>query len=538
MEKIRKYLKPNKNLAVALAAVIAGIGVGYGLRTGVSGEMPHADQKHAMAAVAEHPGHMPPHAEPARAEDGLLYICPMNCVAPVNKPGRCPVCGMDLVPVAPEGHQHKEGPTRIVISEETKKAAGIRTAPVEEKFVTAEVKLYGKIEYDPVEQYKVTAYAPGVIDNIYVRRAGQVVRKGDPLFDLRSAELYYLEEELFETLKTLPWEIDLRPGQYQGRKRVGRWKRLLIPPKQAVEKGTMRQEETESFQRSMKQIKRKMRLLGLSEEDIDGLIVKGRPTGITTVTTPMTGVVLEQNAFQGTFVNTGEVVFTIANPRVLWARLDAYASDFPWLRLGQEAEFETDAYPGKIFKGKVIYLDPEFDPESRVFKVGVLYQDARGLLKPNMLVRCVIHATLVTGGQSTTEVATRGMMNTAQTHRTNNAPLVIPETAPLITGKRAVVYVEEPGAAGAYVAREVVLGPRASGYYVVNEGLHKGEMVVVNGNFKIDSAVQILAKPGMMAHKADKLPLSHYQQVETPPIPVKQHPAHRKGAQYQMFGKD
>lgn len=538
MGKIKNNLKSKKNLIVVLVALIAGIGIGYGLHNGDAGDIPSVDQKQAMAAVPEQARPAPPDVVPAVAEDDRIYICPMNCVPPTNKPGKCPVCGMDLVPVDPQAHHHKEGPVRIVISEEKKKAAGIRTAPVEEKFVTAEVKLYGKIEYDPVEQYKVTAYAPGVIDNIYVRRAGQVVRKGDPLFDLRSAELYYLEEELFETLKTLPWEIDLRPGQYQGRKRVGRWKRLLMPPKQVGENGAMSQEEVDSFQKDMKQIKRKMRLLGLSEEDIDGLIVKGRPTGIATVTTPMTGVVLEQSAFRGTFVNTGDVVFTIANPRVLWARLDAYASDFPWLRLGQAAEFETDAYPGMIFKGKVIYLDPEFDPDSRVFKVGVLYQDAKGLLKPNMLVRSVIHATLVSGGQSAAEVATRGMMDTAQTHRTNKAPLVIPETAPLITGKRAVVYVAEPGTGGAYVAREVVLGPRASGYYVVNEGLHNGEMVVVNGNFKIDSAVQILAKPGMMAHKADKLPLSHYQQVETPPMPATQHPTHRKGAQYQMFGKD
>ncbi len=536
MERIINYLISKKSVTVVLVALIAGIAIGYGLKTGDSGDMPSVDQKRAMAAVPDQSRPAPPDAAPAVAEDDRMYICPMNCVAPADKPGKCPVCGMELVE-APRDHHHEDGPTRIVLSDETKTAAGIRTAPVEEKYVTADVKLYGKIEYDPVEQYKVTAYAPGVIDNIYVKRAGQVVRKGDPLFDLHSAELYYLEEELFETLKKLPWEIDLRPGQYHGRKRVGRWNRLLIPPKQAGAKSAMDQEETEAFQKSMKQIKRKMRLLGLSEEDIDGLIVKGRPTGIATVTTPMTGVVLEQNAFRGTFVNTGEVVFTIANPRVLWARLDAYASDFPWLRLGQEAEFETDAYPGKIFEGKVVYLDPEFDLKRRVFKVGVLYQDARGLMKPNMLVRCVIHAELTSGGQSVTEVVTRGMMHTAQTHRTNKAPLVIPETAPLITGKRAVVYVEAPGAGGTFVAREVVLGPRASGYYVVNEGLHKGEMVVVNGNFKIDSAVQILARPGMMAHKAEQLSRSHYRQVETPPMPEMPHPKHSKGAQYKMFGK-
>jgi Cu(I)/Ag(I) efflux system membrane fusion protein len=279
-----------------------------------------------------------------------------------------------------------------------------------------------------------------------------------------------------------------------------------------------------------------MRLLGLSDEDIDEAIVRGRPTGISTVTTPMTGIVLRQNAFRGAYVNTGDVVFTIANPRVLWARLDAYASDFPWLRLGQEAEFETDAYPGQSFKGKVVFIDPEFDAETRVFKVGVLYRDEKGLLKPNMLVRAVVQARLTSGGKGTTELVTDGMMDTAQTKRTGQPPLVIPETAPLITGKRAIVYVALPDKPGAFEGREVQLGPRAQGYYIVRDGLAKGEEVVVNGNFKLDSAVQILARTSMMSGKAAGMPVQDYQIVETPPPPPAEAKAdqRQRGAQYEV----
>ena len=78
------------------------------------------------------------------------------------------------------------------------------------------------------------------------------------------------------------------------------------------------------------------------------------------------------------------------------------------------------------------------------------------------------------------------------------APLVIPATAPLITGKRAVVYVAVPGKEGHFTGREITLGPRASNYYVVEDGLVEGEEVVVSGAFKIDSAIQIQAKPSMM----------------------------------------
>ena len=439
-----------KVFGIGVVALVFAVGYSLGGIGSETQEKPNAHQRHEDQAEN-------------REQKAVMHVCPMNCVAPMEKPGKCPVCGMELVAVPSQVYGREADLPRISFPEKTLKKSGIRVARVEQKFVTAEIRLFGKIEYDPIEQFKVTAFAPGVIDNIYVKRAGQVVRRGDPLFDLNSAELFYLEHEFFETLEKLPLGLDLVPGKYHSESRVGRWQRLLLPPKEPGGKMELSPEANKAIQQSMGQIKRKMRLLGLSEKDMEGLIVKGRPTGISTVTSPMTGVVLEQNAFRGTFVNTGDVVFTIANPRVLWARLDAYASDFPWLRLGQEAEFTTDAYPGKTFKGKLLYLDPEFDAKRQIFKVGVLYQDTKGLLKPNMLVRCVIHAKLTAGGRGMAEVATQGMMETAQTRRTDAPPLVIPDTAPLITGKRAVVYVEVPGEPGTYVGREVDLGPRASG---------------------------------------------------------------------------
>jgi Cu(I)/Ag(I) efflux system membrane fusion protein len=398
---------------------------------------------------------------------------------------------MDLMAVFSQGHEGS--PFRVELSRETIRAAGIQVAPVEQEFVTAEIRLFGKIEYDPVEQYKVTAFAPGIIDRIYVKRAGQTVRRGDPLFDMHSSELYFLEQELFEILKQFPDALDYRPARGQIYKRLMRPPRRSFRPTEPGKEGEEDEEAKKAGLEEIAQIRRKMQLLGLSETDIDNVIARGRPTGISTVTTPTTGIVLEQYAYKGTYVNTGVTIFTIANPRYMWARLDAYESDYAWIRLGQEAVFETDSFPGEKFTGKVLYLDPFFDQKTRTFKVGVLYTDPKARLKPNMLVRCVIHARMAAGG-----VAMPGK------GAAEKPPLVIPDSAPLITGKRAIVYVEVAGRPGAYEARAVVLGPRAKGYYVVREGLRAGEKVVVNGNFKIDSAVQILAKPSMMEHKADK----------------------------------
>ena len=391
----------------------------------------------------------------------------------------------------------------VSISPHKIRTAGIQVAPAERRFVTKEIRLFGKIEYDPVEQYKVTAFAPGVIDKIYVKRAGQQVRKGDPLFDMHSSELFFLEQEFFETLKKSGYEIITGVSRGHGSMKVGRWHKALLHAKKTANDADMSAEEAQETREARQRLERmrsKLRLFGLTSKEINALIVRGRPTGISTVTTPTSGLVLEQNAFKGAYVNTGETIFTIAKPRYMWARLEGYASDFPWIRLRQDAEFEVYSYPGQTFKGKVLYLDPEFDPKTRTFKIGVLYTDTKARLKPNMLVRCVIHARMTASG-----VSLPGK------EAAEKAPLVIPESAPLITGARAVVYVEVPGKPGTYETREVVLGPRAKGYSVVRHGLKEGEKVVVNGSFKIDSAVQILAKPSMMEPQGGNMTAGRHQ---------------------------
>ena len=489
MEKAKKTSPASKKLLVAvLAAVVLGIGIGYALRGGDRGPETAGLRENASIGLVQAADHMHDEAAPSGGQiENAVYICPMNCVPPMEKPGDCPVCGMQLVAMTDHGTESPTAPPAIRLTAENIRRAGIQTAPVQRKFVTKEIRLFGKIEYDPVEQYRVTAFAPGIIDRIYVKRAGQTVRAGDPLFDMHSSELFVLEQDLFEVLKHFPDPVDYRPAKGQI------YKRQMRPPRRHFSlprPGEASEEEIEVKRAALEklgQIRRKMMLLGLTNEDIERVIARGLPSGISTVITPTTGIVQEQYAFKGAYVNTGETIFTIANPQYIWARLDGYAADFPWIRLGQEAEFEVDAYPGEVFRGKVIYLDPEFDPETRTFKIGVLHIDPDRRLRPNMLVRCVIQARMTADG-----VAPAGSGEGPR------PPLVIPDTAPLITGNRAVVYLEAEGRPGAFEGRDIVLGPRARGYYVVEKGLKEGEKVVVNGNFKLDSAVQILARPSMM----------------------------------------
>lgn len=410
----------------------------------------------------------------------LVHVCPMNCVPPMDKAGKCPICGMDLVPSHLGLETDSAGPPRLKLTPEAIKLGSIQTAPVERKFVDAQVKLFGQIDYDPAHMSFVSAFMPGVIDRIYVKRAGQFVRWGDPLFDLYSPDLLETQRQLTEVMKFAPSFLAFQRGLPHV---------AIEAPVQSRERpeSGKRSPEEETALRTINAIRHKLLIMGLPKRDIDELMKVGEPTGIATVYAPMYGQVVVQNAFEGTYVNTGAPIFTLADPQHVWAKLEAYEADYPWIRKGQEVTFETEVYPGERFTGKVVYVDPVFDPTTRTFNIGVIYPDRGGRLKAGMLTRAVIHARLRMDGKLAGPDRKGGL-----------APLVIPLSAPLITGKRSVVYLAVPGEEGVFEGREVVLGPKAKDHYVVLEGLSEGDQVVVNGNFKIDSAIQILARPGMM----------------------------------------
>ncbi len=465
----QKYLS-KKGLILLLAALFLGLVSGLLLKG--SG----TDVKRAVETAK---------LETFEDSGPLVHVCPMRCVPPMDNPGKCPICGMDLVPAHLGITTDKAGPTRLKLTAEAIELGSIQLATVARKPVEAEVRLFGKIDYDPAHMSYVATFMPGVIDRVYVKRAGQFVRWGDPLFDIYSSDLLETQRQLVEAMKFVPSFLAFQRGlphvaiesPVQDRKRPEAGKKTP---------------EEESALRTINAIRHKLLIMGLPKRDIDELMKVGEPTGIATVYAPMYGQVVVQNAFEGSYVNRGVPVFTLADPQHVWAKLDAYEADYPWIRKGQKVTFETEVYPGERFEGKIVYVDPVFDPTTRTFNIGVIYPDRGGRLKAGMLIRAVIHATLLADGK----VVGAG-------DKADSGPLVIPLSAPLITGQRSVVYVAVPGEEGVFEGREVVLGPKAKDHYVVLEGLEEGEEVVVNGNFKIDSAVQILARPGMMDMKDD-----------------------------------
>jgi len=427
-----------------------------------------------------------------------FWTCSMHPQVQSPTSGQCPICFMDLIPVTGSPDEGLD-PRQLKLSPAAEKLAGIQTALAERKYVEAEIRMAGKVDFDETRLTHVTAWIPGRLERLYVDYTGIAVRKGDHMVDLYSPDLLTAQEELIQArraLKELP-DSGLR---------------------------TIRQ----SAQETVGAAREKLRLWGLTEEQVAQIEQRGKPADRTTLYSPAGGIVVHKDAFEGMYVETGTRIYTIADLSRIWVKLDAYESDLAWLRYGQDVEIEAEAYPGEVFKGKVAFIDPVLDERTRTVKVRVNVPNEQSRLKPGLFVRGVVRSKIAAGGKvmdpalagkwispmhpevvkdgpGACDVCGMPLVRaeslgyvSAGDPSEREAPLVIPSSAPLITGKRAVVYVAVPDREGVYEGREVTLGSRAGDAYIVRDGLEEGEQVVVNGNFKIDSAIQILAGPSMM----------------------------------------
>ena len=454
-----------------------------------------------VLAPATHGGARDAHAG-ATDHGPQKWYCSMHPQIVQNGPGLCPLCEMGLIPM-PQTMAADVAPRALAVSEAAAKLMDIQTAKVERKFVATEIRMVGKADYDETRVKHITAWVPGRIDRLYVDFTGIKVEKGDHLVYLYSKELL---EDQRALLAAVAGAANIRPDSSDFADRM----------KSA----------------NVEAVRTRLRLRGLTDEQIAEIEKAGEPLTHLTIYSPIGGVVIEKNATEGMYVDIGTRIYTIADLSKLWVKLDAYESDLPWIRYGQEVEFSTEAYPGQVFKGKIIFHDPVLNAKTRTVKVRVNVDNSDGRLKPEMFVRAVLRAKVAQGGavmapdlagkwicpmhpsivkdqRDICDICEMDLVTTESLYTAagepNEPPLVIPASAPLITGKRAVVYVRIPDAEKpTFEGKEVVLGARAGDYYLVREGLAEGDIVVTRGNFKIDSALQIQAKPSMMSVEGDR----------------------------------
>jgi Cu(I)/Ag(I) efflux system membrane fusion protein len=491
IQKIKEFWQSAYRWPVVIVVIMVFI---IGLLLGGGKEVSHVGLEHGTEAQA-------------KTAKEQIWTCSMHPQIRQPKPGKCPICFMDLVPVASSAEEEL-GPRQLKLTPTAMKLADIRTALVGRQFATTEIRMVGKVVLDETRLGNITARVPGRIDRMYVDYTGIQVRKGDHLVSLYSPELITAQQELLQSLKNY--------------NQFGSGKSMAAAARE------------------------KLALWGLTKKQINEIEKRGKPTDHLTIYSPMNGIVVQKHAIEGMYVNTGTPFYTIADLSRVWVKLDAYESDLSWIRYGQSVVFESEAYPGEIFRGRIAFIDPVLNEKTRTVKVRVNVPNPQYKLKPEMFVRAVVrsklsmsgkvmdpelagkwisplHPEIVKDGPGTCDVCGIPLVKaedlgfTAVSPADQEAPLAVPASAPLITGKRAVVYIALPGKEGVFEGREIVLGPRTGDYYLVKKGLQEGESVVINGAFKIDSDLQIQAKPSMMSAEGGG---EHKHETETDNVPA------------------
>lgn len=379
-----------------------------------------------------------PEGEQAEAHrEDTVWTCAMHPQIKMDKPGKCPLCAMDLIPLVSMGNGDAQvDDDAIQISRQAMALGNIQTSTVGHQEAVGSLQLYGTIGLDERLQKSQTSHVNGRIENLYVNFVGETVKKGQLIARIYSPDLLTAQQELLEAAKLQ----QLQP--------------LLLDA-----------------------AKQKLRLWKVSEAQINSILESGSPSPYVGIHANTGGVVLSKDVNQGDYIAQGSVLYSIANLSRLWAIFDAYEADLPFLKVGDELEYTVQGLPGKPFKGKISFINPILDAESRTAKVRVEVENGAGDLKPEMYATARITAPL----EDYTE------------------EMVVPKSAVLWTGKRSIVYVRQPDTQiPAFRLREIVLGPSLGDRYLVLSGLEAGEEIVTRGAFTVDASAQLEGKTSMM----------------------------------------
>jgi len=435
MKNIINTIKNNYKWAIIV--LVGGIFLGW-LLFHPSGEKANTTNQEQTG----HEGH--DHDETAAA----MWTCSMHPQIRQDKPGNCPICAMELVPVSNmQSDQEDVDPNEIQMTESAAKLADVQTLVVERGIPRKEIFLQGKVQADERRISELTARIGGRIEKLFISFTGENVQKGEKLATIYSPELVTAQKELLEAISYK----EISPSLYNA-------------------------------------ARGKLRLWDLTEEQIDAIEKKGEPKLYFDILSPISGTVTRRHVSLGDYVKEGSALFEIIDLTHVWIMFDAYESDLPWIKAGDGVTYTVQSLPGKTYNGKVIFIDPFIDPSTRVAKVRVEQNNADLTLKPEMFANGNLESTIASGASE----------------------ILIPKSSILWTGKRAVVYVKIPERdQPSFLYREIVLGPESGNFYVVSKGLIEGEEIAVNGVFKIDAAAQLAGKPSMMNPEGGKVSLGH-----------------------------
>jgi len=358
------------------------------------------------------------------------YRCPMHTWITSDKPGKCTICGMDLVPVGEGDESKMAAPGTVTLMPSSSQILGVATAPVRKGALEKTIRLSGIIDDDDTKHTIISAFFDGRIDKVFVDHVGEDISKDQPLAQIYSPELLYIVKE---------FQSSARRGQQDPVASVSRQRLIQF---------------------------------GLTPSEVEKLAVaQGAGYGID-LRSPMKGTLVTRNVYPGKFVKAGEMLFEVADYSVMWFHAKVYEQDLGWIETGAKASIETPAAPGREFEGKTTLIDPSFDPITRSTQVRIEVPNPE------------------TGASSGWErLLPHKAYGEARISAKKDNVLVMPRAAVLDTGSRTVAYVDEGG--GNYQRRDVTIGWRGDNDVEVLSGLAEGDKVVTQGNLMIDAEAQI-----------------------------------------------
>lgn len=378
-----------------------------------------------------------------------VWTCSMHPQIRMGKPGKCPLCGMDLIPLRSNATASEAvtDPDAIQLSDEAIALANVQTTRVSRQNPVKEIRLYGTIQPDERSLQSQAAHVGGRIERLFVDFTGETVQKDKTLAVIYSPELFTAQQELLEALRMQP-----------------------VQP------------------RLVEAAREKLRLWKLTPGQITAIESSGVVSPLVEIKASTSGIVVGKNVNPGDYVEAGNVLFDIADLSKVWAMFEAYETDLPFLRTGDRLDFTLQAFPGRQFGGRIAFIDPLIDKASRTAKVRVEVGNPNLELKPEMYATASVTAPL----------------------RQYRNQIVVPQSAVLWTGKRSVVYVRQPEYnSPVFKIREIELGPWLGDSYVVASGLADGEEIVTNGVFSVDASAQLEGKRSMMNTAASRPVTGH-----------------------------
>ena len=395
--------------------------------------------------------------------DKVLYTCPMHPQIVSDHPGKCPICGMDLILKVSGDEQQNMLPVQnmpgniqtVKLSPSQQVLANVQTEKVRTMEFSGEKTFNGYVKINEKNFAHISTAVAGKITNMYVNFEGQSVSKGQPVIEIYSPELVSTQKEYLLALNNL----------------------------QQVRKSgnIMAIEQASSLVEASRE---RLLLLEMTRAQIDELERTQQVRTTITEYAKFSGIVTKKYVHVGHWASAGEDIYDVADLSTVWVIANVYESDMQYIKNGQTALIYSGAYPDEVITAKINYIFPVFDENSRTMEVRIDVSNRNLKLKPDMYVKVKLN----TYEQQTVAVFKNSVIR---------------------TGERDIVYVEkEPGV---FEPRDITISYEQDGYYAVTSGLKEGETVVSSGGFLIDSETQIERgftsgqKPGGSGHDDMKI---------------------------------